>query len=163
MIFVKVGAKIVQRITGNSAGDVAHSSGLAEMRQDGLQRRGGMSFMERQNIEQNRKLVQGYKNSRIARDFGVVERSGSTYGRSETPTRTGYGRTEGEVDKRCRYGRTETADRSGYGRKSAEEVRNERMASPAMPARKSSSPGAPAPKTNSRMKSYYNFGPDLNG
>ena len=149
MIFVKVGAKIVQRITGNSA-----------MRQDGLQRRGGMSFMERQNIEQNRKLVQGYKNSRIARDFGVVERSGSTYGRSETPTRTGYGRTEGEVDKRCRYGRTETADRSGYGRKSAEEVRNERM------ARHSTSggaPGAPAPQTNSRMQSYYNFRPDLKG
>ncbi len=177
---MKVGAKIIQRITRNTASDVVHSSGLAGMGAS-TQRRGQMSFEERQAIAQNRKIIQGYKNSRIARDIGGMP-SVRSYGRtSGEPERRGYGRTEGDgADKRCRYGRTSSEEmekRYGFGRKSDEDVRKERMeqhsekksglrgsgggmmaigGSGSVSGQRSQNGAQP-----SGMKKYYDFRPDL--
>jgi hypothetical protein len=175
---MKVGAKIIQRITRNTASDVVHSSGLAGMGMSG-QRRGTMSFEERQAIAQNRKIVQGYKNSRIARDIGGMP-STRSYGREAGVTeRQGYGRTAGEPDKRCRYGRTsaeEMEERYGYGRKSSDDVKKERMEQHsdkrgglrgsgggmmAIGGSGSISSGNAPQQNVSRMKKYYDFRPDL--
>lgn len=123
--FMKIGAKIVQRITGNSVHDVAHSSGIGAMGGSGH----GQSFSERQQIEQNRKLVQGYHNSQIiTRGKNAFSRENS-YGRTagtaadgSLDSRTSYGRVSGER-QRGGYGRTASADlRQSYGRTSAAEM-----------------------------------------
>ena len=59
--------KLIQRTAKTSTSDVTHSSGYADVSNGS---RFGASdnttFSERQQIEQNRKIVQGYRNARIA-------------------------------------------------------------------------------------------------
>ena len=126
-----IGGKMIQRITGHSASDIAHSSGFHGIR-GGSQKT--QSFSDRQQIEQNRKHVQGYHNSQIAtrgknsysrmNSFGRSEGNLSDirggYGRTDAaePQKQGYGRTESRDYVHERFGRTETDANSkhGYGR-----------------------------------------------
>ena len=60
-------SKLIKRITGSSTSDVVHSSGYAEVQNAGsFGASDNTTFSERQQIEQRRKYVQGYRNARIA-------------------------------------------------------------------------------------------------
>ena len=59
--------RLIKRISKTSAADVMHSSGYAQVSNSGnFGAADSTSFAERRKIEQNRKLVQGYKNARLA-------------------------------------------------------------------------------------------------
>ncbi len=117
----------MQRITGHSASEIAHSSGFHGMQGGTIKKQ---TFAERQQIEQNRKHIQGYHNSQIAtRGARSLSRIGG-FGRSEgnlSDMRNGYGRTEGEAAKQG-YGRTEGRDyvHERYGRSSGDEMTQKR-------------------------------------
>lgn len=59
--------KLIQRTTNTSTSDVAHSTGYANV-SNGVNfgSSDSTTFSERQQIEQNRKLIQGYRNARVA-------------------------------------------------------------------------------------------------
>ena len=70
--------KLIQRTTKTSTSDVAHSSGYADV-SNGT--RFGASddttFSERQQIEQSRKLIKGYRNARIAQGVNRMPKAQS--------------------------------------------------------------------------------------
>ncbi|MCQ2570852.1 MAG: hypothetical protein MJ154_01205 [Candidatus Saccharibacteria bacterium] len=59
--------KLIKRTTNTTTSDVAHSTGYAGVSNGGnFGSSDNTTFSERQQIEQNRKLVQGYRNARVA-------------------------------------------------------------------------------------------------
>ena len=63
--------------------DMMHSSGYAKAQNgSSFGAAGGTSFSERKNIEERRKYVQGYRNSKIMNSFYGVERARTTIPRS---------------------------------------------------------------------------------
>lgn len=70
--------KLIQRTTKTSTSDVAHSSGYADVSNGA---RFGASddttFSERQQIEQSRKLIKGYRNARIAQGVNRMPKAQS--------------------------------------------------------------------------------------
>ncbi|MBR3176582.1 hypothetical protein IKF25_01235 [Candidatus Saccharibacteria bacterium] len=70
--------KLIQRITNNSVSDVAHSSGYADAQNHGsFGVSDNTTFSERQQIEQRRKYVQGYRNARIAQGVNYMPKAKS--------------------------------------------------------------------------------------
>lgn len=70
--------KLIKRISNTSAADVMHSSGYAQVGNRGnFGAADATTFAERQKIEQNRKLIQGYKNARIASDVKMMPKARS--------------------------------------------------------------------------------------
>lgn len=66
-------ARLIKRISNTTMSDVAHSSAYAKVSNRGsFGADSSMSFEERRKIEQNRKLIQGYKNARIAADVKMM-------------------------------------------------------------------------------------------
>ena len=64
---MNLNSKLIQRITHDSTKDVMHSSGYAVAQNENtFGAAGAQSFTMRQEIEQQRKFAQGYRNSRIA-------------------------------------------------------------------------------------------------
>ena len=69
-------SKMIQRITGAKASDMRHTSGYAEAQSGkNFGAAGGQSFTERQQIELERKLIQGYKNARVARGVNRIPKA----------------------------------------------------------------------------------------
>ena len=59
--------RLIQRVAKTSTSDVRHTNNYARAQNsDSFGAGGGQSFTERQGIEMQRKLVQGYKNARVA-------------------------------------------------------------------------------------------------
>ena len=70
--------RLIKRIARTKTSDVMHSSGYAQVSNRGnFGVADSTSFAERRRIEQNRKLVQAYKNSRIASDIKIMPRAQS--------------------------------------------------------------------------------------
>jgi len=70
--------KLIKRISNTTASDVMHSSGYAKVGNSGnFGAADSTSFAERQKIEMNRKLIQGYKNARIAADVKMMPKARS--------------------------------------------------------------------------------------
>ncbi len=70
--------KLIKRISNTTSADVMHSSGYAQVGNSGnFGAADSTSFAERRKIEQNRKLVQGYKNARIAADVKMMPKARS--------------------------------------------------------------------------------------
>ena len=75
-------SKIIQRITKTKTSDVAHSSGYANVRSAGnfgVASSAAQSFEERLDIENNRKIVQGYRRAMVAQRVNTYNRA-KTYG-----------------------------------------------------------------------------------
>ena len=94
--------RLIKRISRTTASDVMHSSGYAQIGNRGnFGAADSTSFAERRKIEQNRKLVQAYKNSRIAADIKMMPRAQSIADQqkalreaSDTEARSGMTRQE---------------------------------------------------------------------
>ena len=70
--------RLIKRISHTDTSDVMHSSVYAKAGNKGhFGSSDSTSFLERQKIEQNRKLIQGYKNARIAADVKMMPRARS--------------------------------------------------------------------------------------
>lgn len=70
--------RLIKRISNMSAADAMHTSVYAKAgNKGGFGADSTMSFEERRKIEQNRKLIQGYKNARIAADVKMMPRARS--------------------------------------------------------------------------------------
>lgn len=68
--------KIIQRITRAQTSDIIHSSGFASMQNNGgFGTASTESFATRRSIDQNRKIVQGYRNSQLARGVNNMPRA----------------------------------------------------------------------------------------
>ena len=68
--------RLIKRISNTSTSDVMHSSGYAQVGNRGsFGAADSTSFAERRRIEQNRKLVQAYKNARIAADVRMMPKA----------------------------------------------------------------------------------------
>lgn len=69
-------AKMIQRITGVKAADMRHTNSYAKVQSGGnFGAAGGQSFGERQQIEWQRKMVQGYKNARVAQGVNRIPKA----------------------------------------------------------------------------------------
>ncbi len=68
--------KLTQRFSKATTSDVRHTSSFAAAQNSGgFGAGGGQSFTERQEIELQRKLVQGYKNARVAQGINRIPRA----------------------------------------------------------------------------------------
>ena len=77
------------------AEDILHSSGFAQTQSgSGVGAAGGKTFAERQAVEQRRKMVQGYKNSRIVNTPYNRERA-----RTYTPKARRFGADYEQAEK----------------------------------------------------------------
>ncbi|MBR5408926.1 hypothetical protein IK112_03245 [Candidatus Saccharibacteria bacterium] len=63
--------------------DMLHSSGYAKAQSgESFGAAGGSTFSERQNIEEKRRYIQGYRNSKIMNEYYGVERARATVPRA---------------------------------------------------------------------------------
>ena len=70
--------RLINRVSKTKSADVMHSSGYAQVGNSGnFGAADSTSFAERRKIEQNRKLVQGYKNARIAAGTNMMPKAQS--------------------------------------------------------------------------------------
>ena len=68
--------KLVQRISKASTSDVVHSSGYAKVQSQGaFGASDNTTFSERQQMEQRRKLVQGYRNAKVAQGANMMPKA----------------------------------------------------------------------------------------
>ncbi|MGN1313062.1 MAG: hypothetical protein ACI4VS_02690 [Candidatus Nanosyncoccaceae bacterium] len=68
--------KIIQRITGVKSSDVMHSSGYANAQNAGsFGVAAGETFEQRQEIEKNRKIVQGYNRAKAAQRTNMMPKA----------------------------------------------------------------------------------------
>jgi hypothetical protein len=68
--------KLTQRFSKATTSDVQHTNSFARAQNaDNFGAGGGQSFSERQEIELRRKLVQGYKNARVAQGVNRIPRA----------------------------------------------------------------------------------------
>ena len=68
--------KIIQRITGVKSSDVMHSSGYANAQNAGsFGVAEGETFEQRQEIEKNRKIVQGYNRAKVAQRTNMMPKA----------------------------------------------------------------------------------------
>ena len=80
-------AKLVQRITENNAAKILHSSGYASAQSGGtMGASGNTSFSERQQIEQDRKVVQNYQSSHVAQSVNRMPKAQSVEEQSAQAT-----------------------------------------------------------------------------
>lgn len=69
-------SKMIQRLTKASTSDMQHTSSYAKAQNAGhFGAEGGQTFAERQAIEWQRKMVQGYKNARVAQGVNRIPRA----------------------------------------------------------------------------------------
>lgn len=145
-------SKLIQRITKTTSADVVHSTGYAQAQNGGnIGAIGGGSFESRQNIESDRKMVQAYRNARVAQGVNwmpkamsveeqkaldamqaAVEKSKHDNGRQESNSRLeagGLRRFDREANKMSAS--DSVSKTRGFGRTSAAEMRNNRQAAAA--------------------------------
>ena len=70
--------KLINRTTKVSTSDIIHSTGYASVRSGAnFGASDNTTFSERQQIEQQRKLIKGYRNARVAQGSGILPRARS--------------------------------------------------------------------------------------
>ena len=68
--------KIIQRVTGVKSSDVMHSSGYARTQNAGnFGSATTETFAERQEVEKNRELIQGYKHAQVAQRKNLMPKA----------------------------------------------------------------------------------------